>query len=456
MKSALAIWLTLAPLAGSALSLHSDNPHYFSFRGKAAVLITSGEHYGAVLNKDFDYVAYLDELTTNRFNHTRLFSGTYCEREDSFGITGNTLAPAAGAFICPWARSDTPGCFDGGKKFDLTRWDEKYFARLKDFAQQAGQRGIVVEVNLFCTMYSDPIWGASPMNAANNINDIGRVARNEVYAFKDPQLTAAQEAVTRKITQELNTFDNIYYEVCNEPYERSGMHPDWQPRIVQVITDTEKSLPNKHLISLNDEHRDGKITKPHAAVSIYNFHAATPESVTLNYPLGKALGDNETGGSARDDKTYRVQAWEFILAGGALFSHLDFSFATTHPRGTLRDHKSPGGGSPELRQQLGIVKKFIESFDFVRMSPDQSITTLPAGTRIFALSERGRQYAVYASGIRLTNLSLDLPAGNYRADWINTLSGKTDKVENLRGGSVVLSAPDYREDIALRVRRRQE
>jgi len=32
------------------IGLHPENPHYFLWRGKATVLITSGEHYGAVLN----------------------------------------------------------------------------------------------------------------------------------------------------------------------------------------------------------------------------------------------------------------------------------------------------------------------------------------------------------------------------------------------------------------------
>src|SRR2546423_948450 len=45
-----------------ALSLHPDNPHYFLWRGKPTVLITAGEHYGAVLNLDFDYLTYLKEL----------------------------------------------------------------------------------------------------------------------------------------------------------------------------------------------------------------------------------------------------------------------------------------------------------------------------------------------------------------------------------------------------------
>ena len=107
----------LAIHAGTAsrpLSLLPANPHYFLFRGKPTVLITSGEHYGAVLNRDFDYVRYLDELQANGLNHTRTFAGTYREVAGSFGITDNTLAPLPNRYSCPWARSSTPGYFDGG------------------------------------------------------------------------------------------------------------------------------------------------------------------------------------------------------------------------------------------------------------------------------------------------------------------------------------------------------
>jgi len=43
-------------------SFHPENPHYFLFREKLTILVGSTEHYGAVLNLDFDYVTYLDEL----------------------------------------------------------------------------------------------------------------------------------------------------------------------------------------------------------------------------------------------------------------------------------------------------------------------------------------------------------------------------------------------------------
>lgn len=82
---------SIRPIAGLP-----DNPRYFEFRGKPAVLITSGEHYGAVINLDFNYTAYLDELVRHGFNLTRIFSGTYREVAGSFNITGNTPAPARG------------------------------------------------------------------------------------------------------------------------------------------------------------------------------------------------------------------------------------------------------------------------------------------------------------------------------------------------------------------------
>src|SRR5947209_11647026 len=93
--------LILGRAAGQPISLHPDNPHYFLFRGKPAILITSGEHYGAVLNGEFDYARYLKELQAQQFNYTRIFSGAYCEDPKSFDIRDNTLAPAPGRFICP-------------------------------------------------------------------------------------------------------------------------------------------------------------------------------------------------------------------------------------------------------------------------------------------------------------------------------------------------------------------
>ncbi len=173
MLATLLLILSL-PAADEPISLHPANPHYLLFRGKPTVLISSTEHYGAVLNADFDAIPYLDELRARGLNLTRTFSGTYREVPGSFKIEKNTLAPQPDKYVSPWPRSQTPGAADGGNKFDLTRWNNQYFERLKNFVSAAAGRGIVVEFVLFCPFYEENLWDINPMKARNNVNGLAR------------------------------------------------------------------------------------------------------------------------------------------------------------------------------------------------------------------------------------------------------------------------------------------
>ncbi|MEO8353635.1 MAG: hypothetical protein ABI680_18055, partial [Chthoniobacteraceae bacterium] len=85
--------LSLATAGAEPLALHPDNPHYFIFNDRPTVLVTSAEHYGAVLNLDFDYAKYLETLAGDGLNLTRTFTGAYVEPEGAFKIAQNTLAP---------------------------------------------------------------------------------------------------------------------------------------------------------------------------------------------------------------------------------------------------------------------------------------------------------------------------------------------------------------------------
>jgi hypothetical protein len=455
-------FVTVASAAHAAerpLSLHPDNPRYFLFRGQPTLLVTSGEHYGAVLNRDFDPDRYLAELHRHGLNLTRTFSGVYCEDAKSFGITRNTLAPTAGKLLCPWARSDTPGYGGGGNKFDLAKWDGAYFARLKAFLAQAGKHGIVVELELFCPFYDDSMWKLSPMNAANNVNAVGKVARDAVYnREKNGDLQVVQEALVRKLVTELNGFDNLYFEVCNEPYF-GGVTDGWQRRIIDVIVDAEKELPVRHLISLNVANGSAKIEKPHPAVSIFNFHyASPPTAVGQNFALDKVIGLNETGFKGAGDTHYRMEAWEFLLAGGGLYNNLDYSFAVGHEDGTYQyPDKTPGGGNAGFRGQIRVLKGFLDGFEFIRMKPDERVLKggLPAKGRARVLSEPGKQYAVYLFGGPSAKPSLALPAGKYVAEWLSPVSGQVLKSEAVaaKGMPVELPSPKFDPDVALRIKR---
>ena len=426
MLTALLILLAL-PTAGEPISLHPDNPHYFLFRGKPTILITSTEHYGAVLNGDFGAIPYLDELHAKGLNLTRTFSGTYREVPGSFRIAQNTLAPTRDKFIAPWPRADTPGATDGGNRFDLGRWNDAYFDRLKAFVAAASKRGIVVEYVLFCPFYDENLWAVSPTNARNNVNGVGKFGGNDAYTGKHRDLQEKQEAFVRKAVRELNAFDNLYFEICNEPYF-GGVTLDWQARIASVIVDTEESLPRKHLIAQNIANAKAKIERPNPAVAIFNFHYATPPTtVGMNYGLGKVIADDETGFRGVADKPYRIEAWDFLVAGGAIFDHLDYSFTTEHENGTARIvDPTPGGGGPGFRSQLQILKRFIEGFDFVKMAPDAKVIgrVVPEKTSARALSEPGQAYAIYIHDGTRVELTLNLPDGRYQAEWLNPAHGK--------------------------------
>jgi len=244
----------------------------------------------------------------------------------------------------------------------------------------------------------------------------------------------------------------------------------WQHRVADAIVQAEARLPKKHLISMNVANGRKKVTRPHAAISIFNFHyCVPPDTVAMNYGLGKVIGENETGFRGRDDLLYRTEGWDFLLAGGGLYNNLDYSFTPAHPDGTFLKYRSPGGGSPALRKQLRILKDFLYGFDFVRMKPDGAvISSVSDKLSARALSERGKAYAIYLhvplpkkpKRIRdylrpqaRATLVLDLPRGTYRAEWVDTRTGKTAGAEKLThpGGKHKLTAPRFTGDIALRV-----
>ena len=203
--------------------------------------------------------------------------------------------------------------------------------------------------------------------------------------------------MVRKIVAELKDFDNVYYEICNEPYF-GGVTLDWQHHIAEKIADAEKGFPHRHLISQNVANYAARIAKPHPAVSIFNFHYATPpDAVTWNYGLNKVIGENETGFRGTKDAAYRTEAWDFLLAGGGLFNNLDYSFTAGKPDGTFAyPPTQPGGGGPTFRKQMKVLATFLNGFDFLAMKPDNAVVRgeLP-GLSARALAEPGKQYAVY-------------------------------------------------------------
>lgn len=460
--------LALAPLAAQPIRVHPANPHYLEWRGRPFIVVSSGEHYGAVINLDFDWRKYLETLERDGMNYTRLFAGSYREVPGDFGIERNTLAPAR--FLAPWPEKDG--------KFNLEEWNPAYFERLRAFAGEAEKRGVAVEVTLFCSTYSGRQWSVSPFHPANNTNRTEVADWKTLYTLSNGNLLALQERFTRKIVRELNPFTNVIFEIQNEPWaDRTvtgeSMHPylerrwpntadladarslAWQERAAAWIRSEEAALPNRHLIAWNVCNFRQPLRALLPGADVVNFHYAFPEAALWNYALNAPVSCDETGFLKDKDGEagYRKQAWRFMLAGGAVFNHLDYSFSVGKEDGTDSQPKSPGGGSPGLRRQFRILRDFLESLPLLQMKPAPEIVKHCGGCTAQALAQPGGAYAVYLTGDGGPDLLLDLPPGAYAFEWLRPADGVSagSGAAHHPGGVLRLKTPAFDPDIALRL-----
>jgi len=323
-------------------------------------------------------------------------------------------------------------------------------------------------------MYDESLWEASPLNARNNTNGIENVPHTEVYNLRWPKLQAAQDALVRKIVMEVRPFDNVYFEIINEPYWHS-VTQEWQRHVSALIAATESPMGARHLISQNYAQFSARVEDADPNVSLFNFHySRPPDSVAMNYDLNRAIGMNETGFDGVSDAAYRIQGWDFLTAGGTLYNNLDFSFtARGNERGTFAYAPSytPGGGSAALRAQLGILRSFFLGYRLSAMAPAPQLigSPTPDGASIRVLAEPGKQYVIYIHHGRVApdqkpqyivdrqphtaSVRLNLPAGSYQAEWVDTRTGRVIAGEIFahKGGDRDLQSPVYREDVAMRI-----
>ena len=465
-----------SPVASSpTVRLCAENPRYLEYLGEPVVLITSAEHYGAVLNLDFDYKTYLATLGEEGFNYTRIFTGTYFEPiENIFNIRNNTLAPHAERFLAPW--------FKENGKYDLERFNPEYFNRLKDFMQEAEKQGIVVEVTLFTSIYAEGAWVLSPFHSENNINGVGELDFHRVNTLYNGGLKQIQEQYVRKMVQELNGFDNLFFEIQNEPWAdngclaafanenddrvfkrpwqkrvelANGLALDWQEWVADVIQEEEAKLPKAHLIAQNIGNYEYDVDKLPKGISVINFHYALPGAVQMNLDLNGVIGLDETGFMPQDDSLYMDQAWRFILSGGGLYNNLDYSFTTSTETGDWTiPTTNPGWGGTGFREKLSILAETINLVPFHEMEFSASILDAGEGKlKQYGIQKEGEIYLVFVENLKDAALFPQVPASNYQVSFINVDTGEK-KMETLSlGNGEAISSPFAVNRVAIMIRK---
>jgi hypothetical protein len=99
-----------------------------------------------------------------------------------------------------------------------------------------------------------------------------------------------------------------------------------------------------------------------------------------------------------------------------------------------------------------VLKDFLHSFAIPALEPRPGLVVSAPGAFPRAIGT-SRAFGVYLWGDGRTALTLELPGGRWREEWVDTKTGMIAKAEAWAhpGGRRVLASPAYQDDVALRL-----
>jgi hypothetical protein len=377
--------------ASSALAApitNDTNLQYFNYNGRTMALVgTSASYLCHVTQPDREdsyctwenRVSFLNDLQGKGLNKIRLWLALNhspgSRPIDSPGTpTHNDLTPYT---------YEQPFKWDPVNKFwNLDVWEQGFFDRVSQVVSDAQSRGIIVEVTLF-----DGFLGAfenSPWNDRNNSpQGVNKSLSAEKYFTAYDNVTGdsnlgnqyvrtRQRAFIQKMVSTLNSFDNFYWEVSNEPdlaNEDMTATINWHKDMIQEIVNAEAPLAKKHMIAVNfSQDQTINWAAMQANIKIIDGHyvaisdfAGRPRNGAVEMirtflkptqagNVDKTFGFNEgrisPNVTGADENSVRAEAWEFMLYEGGSLDHLGYEWKFNPT-------------SANIRAQLGVLAKFL-------------------------------------------------------------------------------------------------
>ena len=470
--------------ARGPLVVAEANSRYFTVAsdGRNAVYLTGSHiwnnlHDGmgpgagcAETSERFDYRDYLDFLAEHGHNFIRLWRWEQFKSQAAGGDFHLCMTPQ------PWARTGPGNARDGRPKFDLDRFDEAFFDRLRDRVVTAGQRGIYVAVMLFdgfglhLSPAPDNVEG-HPFHAANNVNGVGidSIVDYQVLPL-DPRVQALQEVYIRKVVDTLHDLPNLLWEVANESSGGGEVDPAFAAALGQSGTPEWGDSTAWQYWVIDQVRR-------HEAEMGYDRH---PMGMTMQFPVPRQTKVNEPlfdsraewispgyddeifagGGNpmapgspqsrwledppAADGRKVVITDTDHYAAGrgDALWAWKSF-LRGHHP--ILMDFGLIGGVNPPdpsaggpmsyaafepARHAMGDTLRFAERMNLIEMQPREDVSSTG-----YALVNPGREYLVLEPGGAAGPFTVMLEPGTYSAEWFGiegrqTVPGATTTVES--------------------------
>jgi len=424
--------------ASGPLTVSSINPRYFSDPQGKIVYLTGSHTWlnlqdGGFTNPPppFDYTGYLNFLVKNDLNFFRLWTW----EQSKWSVEHETpmyYAPM------PYQRTGPGLAMDGMPKFDLTKFNQAYFDRMRQRVIQAGDDGIYVSVMLFDgwsiskqkgdTSLANP-WNGHPFNRANNINGIDgdpnqTDSGEAVVSLSLPEVTSFQEAYVKKVIDTINDLDNVLFEVSNET-NHGAMN--WQNHMVLFIKNYEATKPKQHPVGITSEYPDGDNNELFASKADWISPNGGLEYTPPADGTKVIIADTDHLCGLCGD---RFWVWRsFMMGQNPLFmDNYDNSYQLADNSYNINNENDI-----LLRKNLGYTLAFANSMEMAKMIPHGELSS--SGYMLANLALSDAEYLVYLPRGGTVTVDLSATKGKLKTFWLNPATGHLSTSDEVEGGT---------------------
>ncbi|MCD0489347.1 DUF6298 domain-containing protein [Pedobacter sp. MC2016-14] len=344
----------------------------------------------------------------------------------------------------PFARSGQDRAWDGLSKYDLSKYNLWYWDRLKQFANLADQKGLVlIHQNYFQhnIIEAGAHYADFPWRSANNINTTGfpepvpyagdkRIFMAEqFYDVSNPARRALHRAYIRKCLDNFSNnngviqligaeftgplhFVQFWIDVIKEWENETGKHPVIGLSVTkdvqdQILADKERASVID-LIDIRYWHyqADGSAYAPKGGQNLaprQHARLLKPKKTSFEQ-VYRAVSEYRSRFPEKavlyNGDNYDAYGWAVFMAGGSLPDISTFNSA------------------------LAKVASALKSFE---------LKGKPAGQ--YARAEEGKTYVIYNTTDVAVSLDLTKVSGNFKVQRLNTRTGAFSNEERIKGGS---------------------
>jgi hypothetical protein len=452
------------------LAVSGTNPRYFTAASdpeRRAIYLTGSHiwnnfHDGmgpgsdcAETPEQLDYDAYLAFLKEHGHNFIRLWRWEQFKSQAAGGNYHLCMTPQ------PWPRTGPGTAKDGKPKFDLTRFDNAYFDRLRERVIAAGEEGIYVAVMLFdgwaihLSPPPDNVEG-HPFHAANNVNEIGITSILDYQVLPlDPRVRALQEAYVRRVVDTVHNLPNVLYEVANESSgggevdpsmaEALGLDLDnlpdwgdstqWQYWVIDVVKQYEEQMGyERHPIGITMQWPIADQTKVNGPllnskadwispgyddeIFAEGGHPAAPGGPPSRWYADPPAADGRKVVITDTDHYAPGQgdalwAWKSFLRGHHPIL-MDFGIIDGVTPQDSSSGTTPYEAFESARYAMGDTLRFAERMSLIRMEPRGDLSSTG-----YTLANPGEEYLILQPSGTGDPFTVSLEAGTYSAEWFS-------------------------------------